>query len=168
LVSKDRSVATTTIKIISRVGILAAIYAVLTLVPPLNSLSYGPVQIRLAEVLTVLPFFFQWAPWGLYLGCIISNMGSPFLIYDLTLGALATLSAAFMTMRIRKRYLAPLPPVLLNAIIVSFYVSKSSNLPYWLTALYIGLGEAIVCYGLGYPLVLYLEKNTKLVRLLRG
>ena len=104
---------------LARISIFAAVYALLTVLPPLNALGYGPLQVRVAEALAVLPFIFPWAPWGLYLGCILANLGSPFLAWDLSLGAFASLAAAFLTRRMPRPILAPLPPVIVNAVLVS-------------------------------------------------
>ncbi len=153
---------------LTRIGALAAIYVVLTVVPPLNALSYGSVQLRVSEALTVLPFVFPWAPWGLYLGCIVANMASPFLAWDITIGAATTLIAGFLTRRMPNALLAPLPPVVLNALIVSTYLSRLLNLSYLSVVLYIGLGEVIACYGLGYPLLLWLSRRSRLKDLLDG
>lgn len=118
----------------------------------------------------MLPFFAPWAPWGLYLGCVIANLASPFLAWDVTLGALSTLAAGILTSRLpRSRMgLAPLPPILLNGIVVSAYISRLAGLPYIPTALYIGVGETVACYGLGYPLLAWLSRNEKAVEILRG
>lgn len=153
---------------ITRIAALAAIYVVLTVVPPLNALSYGAVQLRVSEALTVLPFVFSWAPWGLYLGCIAANIASPFLVWDVTIGAGATLIAGFLTRRMPNAFLAPLPPVVLNSLVVSAYLSRLLNLPYLSVALYVGLGEVIVCYGLGYPLLLWINRRSGLKDLLDG
>lgn len=155
-------------RIVSRVALVAALYVLLTVLPPLNALGYGPVQVRVSEALTVLPFVAPWAPWSLYLGCILANLGSPFLVWDLTLGAAGTLAAALLTRRMPRPYLAPLPPVLVNALVVSSYVAPLSGMPYLLTAVYIALGEAIACYILGYPLLLYILRNENAGKLLRG
>lgn len=155
-------------KVIARVAILAAVYALLTVLPPFNAIGYGPVQVRVSEALTVLPFVLPWAPAGLYLGCIVANLGSPFLVWDLTLGALGTLAAALLSRRMPKPYLAPLPPVIINALVVSAYVAPLSGMPYWPVVLYIGAGEAVACYALGYPLLLYLLRNQKAKDILKG
>lgn len=155
-------------KRVARTAVLAAVYALLTVMPPLNAMGYGPVQVRVAEALTVLPFVFPWAVWGVYLGCIASNLASPFLAWDVTLGAAATLAAGLLTRRMPKSYLAPLPPVVINALVVSLYVSRLSQMPYWPVAGYIALGEAVACYGLGYPLLLYLLRNGRLREKLGG
>lgn len=147
---------------LARLAVLAGLYAALTVLPPFSSISYGPVQVRISEALTVLPFLSADYAWGLFVGCIVANLGSPFLVYDLTLGALSTLVAALLTSRARRPILAPLPPVIVNALVVSWYVSRLSNLPYAPTALYIALGEVVACYALGYPLLVYLLRNQKL------
>jgi uncharacterized membrane protein len=153
---------------LARIAVLAAVYVVLTVVPPLNAISYGSVQIRVSEAMTVLPFIAPWAPWGLYLGCIAANLGSPFLVWDITVGALTTLLAGLMTRRMPGAFLAPLPPVILNALVVSGYVSRLSGLPYISVAFYVGIGELVACYGLGYPLLSYIRRNAKLLDLIRG
>lgn len=146
---------------LAKVGVLAAVYAVLTVIPPLNAVGYGPVQVRVSEALAILPFIYPWAPWGLYLGCILANLGSPFLMWDIFLGALTTLLAAHLARRAPRPYLAPLPAVILNAAVIPIYVAPLSGLPYLPVALYVALGQAVACYGLGYPLLLYLLSNDK-------
>ncbi len=155
-------------RIVSRIALVAALYVLLTVLPPLNAIGYGPVQVRISEALTVLPFVVPWAPWSLYLGCILANLGSPFLVWDLTLGAAGTLAAALITRRMSKPLLAPLPPVLVNALVVSSYVAPLTGMPYPLTAAYIAAGEIVACYLLGYPLLLYLLRNENAAKLLRG
>ena len=114
---------------------MAAVYALLTVLPPFNAIGYGPVQVRVSEALTVLPFVLPWAPWSLYLGCLVANLGSPFLVWDLTVGAMGTLIAALLTRKMPKPYLAPLPPIIVNALAVSSYVAPLSDLAYWPVAL---------------------------------
>jgi len=155
-------------RIVSRIALVAALYVLLTVLPPLNAIGYGPVQVRISEALTVLPFVVPWAPWSLYLGCILANLGSPFLVWDLTLGAAGTIAAALITRRVSIPLLAPLPPVLVNALVVSSYVAPLTGMPYPLTAAYIAAGEIVACYLLGYPLLLYLLRNENAAKLLRG
>lgn len=151
-----------------RVAMTAALYALLTVLPPFNAIGYGPLQIRVAEALTVLPFVCPWAVWALYLGCILANLGSPFLVWDLTLGASATLISALLTRHGGRKELAPLPPVIVNALVISGYVAPLSNLPYWPVALYIALGQGIACYGLGYPFLLWVLRNERVKGILSG
>lgn len=156
------------VKCLSRIGLLAAVYAVLTMLPPLSGLSYGPVQVRVSEALTVLPYVAPWAVWGLYFGCILGNLASPFLAWDVTIGALATFFAAYATRKMPRAYLAPLPPVIVNALAVSAYVARLSGIPYWLTAFYIASGETVATFGIGYPLLLIIERNPKLKEFISG
>lgn len=96
-------------------GIIAAVYAALTLLLPIP--QYGGIQFRVAEAMTVLPFFFPEAIPGLAVGCFLANLlGSPFVL-DWVFGTLATLLAALWTSRLKNRYLAPVPPVVCNAVI---------------------------------------------------
>ena len=88
-------------------AVLAAVYAALTITLPVP--QYGAVQIRFAEALTVLPFLFPAATPGLFVGCIIANLFSPFVL-DVVFGSMATLLACLWTSRMTSRWLAPLPP----------------------------------------------------------
>lgn len=153
---------------LARVALIAGVYAVLTLMPPFAAISYGPIQVRVAEALTVLPFVTPLAIPGLFLGCLLANLGSPFLAYDLTLGAGSTLLAAYLTRRMPRPALAPLPPVAVNAVVVSAYVAGLSGLPYLPVAAYIGLGQVVACYLLGYPLLVYLLRRPDLTAWLEG
>lgn len=147
---------------LARTGIAAATYALLTPLPPLASIGYGPVQVRVSEALTVLPFISGDYVWGLFLGCILANLGSPFFAYDVTLGSFTTLLAALITARVTRPWLAPLPPVVLNALIVSWYVGFLTGVPYLITAGYIFLGQVVACFGPGYPMLLYVLRNPTL------
>jgi uncharacterized membrane protein len=124
--------------------------------------SFGLLQFRAAEALTVLPFLFPAAIPGLFAGCFISNVlfggiGPP----DWIFGSLATLAAAVATSRLRNRWLAALPPVVINAAVVGVYLSlifeSAAYIPFGI--LTVGLGQLAVCYGLGVPLTIVLEKT---------
>jgi uncharacterized membrane protein len=141
-------------------GIIGALYAVLTIL--LAPISYGPIQVRIAEALTILPFFFPSAIPGLYVGCMAANIFGGFGPIDIFGGSALTLLAAFATYwtgKINRPWLAPLPPVIINAFGVSLYLHVLSGLPYWLTVLYIGIGQTIACYGLGLPLLHLLKRK---------
>ena len=98
---------------------IAAVYAVLTLTLPVP--AYGPVQLRMAEALTVLAWFCPEAIAGLTLGCFLSNLlGSPYVL-DWIFGTLATFLAALWTARAPKRWMAPIPPVVCNMVIAVSY-----------------------------------------------
>ena len=140
-------------------GIIAAIYAVLTLSLPI--LSYQGVQLRVAEAMTVLPFLCPAAAIpGLTVGCFLANLlGSP-MVADWIFGTAATLVAAIWTSRLHNRYLAPLPPVICNAVIVGaeiawFQTGFTAAFPaaYAFNALTVGAGELAACYILGSVLI---------------
>lgn len=141
-------------KYIARAGIIAALYAVITIL--LAPISYGPVQVRVSEALTVLPYLTPAAIPGLFIGCLLANIYGGLGIYDIIGGSFITLLAAFFTYLLSKTkqpILAPLPPVLLNAFGVSLYLHFLFQMPYWLTVAYVGIGEVAACYILGYPLL---------------
>lgn len=153
-------------KKVALIAILAAIYSVLTLI--LSFLSYGPIQFRLAEGLTVLPYFSPYAVWGLFIGCILSNIISPMGIPDLIFGSLATLIGAIITYYIgksnlkHKKLLAPLPAVIINAVIIGVMLKilYVKDIPLYLNMIYVGIGQLFCCYGLGIPLINLIEKNS--------
>jgi uncharacterized membrane protein len=146
-------------------AVIGAAYAVLTVA--LSPLSYGPVQMRVSEALTVLPYFTPAAIPGLFVGCLAANIISPYGIVDMVCGSLATLFAACATFLLRKRRsLAPLPPVLVNAVIIGamLYYAYGVNAPLPVNMLWVGAGELVVCYGAGYPLLRALESRRGIFR----
>lgn len=149
-------------------ALVAAAYAVSTLV--LAPISFGAVQLRLSEALTILPVFTPAAIPGLAIGCFISNIMSPFGIIDMVFGTLATLLAAIFTYKLRYlKYkgiplLSPLPPVLFNAFIVGTVTAFGTGA--FLSAFFISFGlifisQLIVCYLGGIPLYIGISKLIK-------
>ncbi len=154
-------------KYIAQVGIVGSLYAAITII--LAPISYGPIQVRVSEALTILPYLTPAAIPGLFIGCVVANIFGGLGIYDIVGGSLCTLLAAFLTYlssRTRKPILAPLPPVLVNAFGVSLYLHFLFQLPYWITVVYIGVGETAACFILGYPLLKILLKREKILRIL--
>ncbi|MBE0067937.1 QueT transporter family protein [Thermoanaerobacterium thermosaccharolyticum] len=151
-------------------ALIAALYAVMTIA--LAPISYGQIQVRVAEALTVLPFFSSYSILGLFVGCIIANMVGGNGVFDIVFGSLATLISAVITYYIGKsnlkykRYLAPLPPVLINAVIIGIELNVVFKLPLVASMLWVGLGEMVACYVLGLPLLLYIDKNEKIKEML--
>lgn len=139
---------------------IAAIYVVLTVL--LRPFSFNEIQVRIAEALTILPAFTPAAIPGLFIGCLIGNILGGSILPDILFGSLATLIGALFTYLLRKRnmFLAPLPPILSNTIIVPFVLryAYGSNLPIFLLMLSIGIGEIISCGVLGMGLYLALNK----------
>ena len=161
------------IRRIAFVGVLAAAYAALTLATA--SLSYGPVQFRIAEALSVLCCFSPAAIFGMVIGCMAANLASFVSPWDFLIGAFATLLAALLTRLLGRRlearpllrWAVPLPTILCNALIVgaeiAVFFDERAFLPAWgLNALSVGFGEAVVMYLLGLPLLRLLQSNQKL------
>lgn len=143
-------------------AVIAALYATLTLILPIP--QYGGIQLRVAEAFTVLPFLFPQAIPGLAVGCLIANLiGSP-MVVDWIFGTLATLLAALWTSKMENRWLAPLPPVICNAVIVGAEIAWffPEGMAFWpayaFNAFTVGLGELVACYVLGGLLLAALSK----------
>ena len=152
-----------TTKDLALAAVVAAAYAVLTMLLP--GPSYGYAQLRVAEALTVLPFFFPATAPGLLVGCLVANLLSPYGIVDVVCGTAATGLAAFLTMKAPNRWLAPLPPVLCNAVIVGAEIAwfeGGFTAAFWpafaFNAFTVGLGELLACYVLGSLLLTALPK----------
>ncbi|MGI6588718.1 MAG: QueT transporter family protein [Peptococcia bacterium] len=143
-------------KTIGRVSVIAAIYATLTIA--FAPLSYDMVQVRISEALTILPFIFPESVLGLFLGCLIANIYGGLGFIDIVFGSLATLLAAFLTKKMPHPFLAPLPPVLVNAVVVASILKYVLGYPFVASILYVGLGEFLACYFLGLPLLYLLKK----------
>lgn len=135
------------LRYITKAGIVAAIYCVLTLF--LAPISYAAVQFRISEALTILPFFIPEAVPGLFIGCFFANIFGGLGVVDIIFGSLTTLAAAYLTSKMPNKYLATLPPILLNALIVSIWVSKFSGISYIITMGTIGFGEFVTAGILG-------------------
>ena len=138
-------------------AVIAALYAALTVV--FSFMSYGMVQVRISEILTVLPYFTPAAVPGLFVGCVLANIISPTGPIDMIVGGAATLLAAFLSRRMPKKWLVPLPPVVCNAVFVGVELHIVSNTPLIPSVLWVALGEAIACYAGGIPLLLALERH---------
>lgn len=150
-----------TVRDLAQGAVIAAVYALLTIF--LSPISSGLIQCRVSEAMSVLPYFTVSAVPGLFIGCLLANLltGAP--IYDVVCGSLATLSAALITYKMRNRvskYLAPLPSVIVNALVVGAlltYVYRV-GVSFWIAAGYVAIGQAIACFALGIPLMKLLER----------
>ncbi len=140
---------------VAQAAMIAAIYVVLTVIGA--SFAFGPVQIRFSEALTILPAFTPAGIPGVFLGCLISNIITGALLPDVIFGSLATLIGAVFTWMLRNqsRYLAPLPPIIANAVVVPFVLKYAymEPLPIPFMMLTVGIGEVVSCGVLG--LILY-------------
>jgi uncharacterized membrane protein len=154
-------------RFIARAAMIAAVYAVITLLPVLREFSFMQIQLRVSEALTVFAYLDPAAIPGLYIGAFLANLASPLGWPDFVFGSLLTLFAAFTTYGIglifrrfsswAKNYAGPLvallPVVLFNAFGVALELSLIFKIPYWPTVLTVGTGEFIAVYILGYPLL---------------
>ena len=156
-------------------GLIAALYAVLGYFANIFGLAFGPVQVRFSEALCVLPFFFPAAVPGLTVGCLVVNWLSPYGVPDIIFGTLATALAALWTQRVPHKWLAPLPPVICNTLIIPAVTALQTAVPFsrafwgifgW-NAFTIGLGELAACYVLGGLLLARLPKIPALQRYIR-
>lgn len=150
-----------------RAAVYAALYAALTLAPGLSALAYGPVQFRVSEALMVFACFDPAAVVGLTVGCAIGNLGSPMMPVDTVVGALLTLVAALLMYRIGPRVVALASPVVVNAFGVAAMLALVLDLPYWASAVWVGIGEAAVLFTLGLALLLAVRRRRDLFGLTR-
>ncbi len=146
---------------IAQAAVIAALYVVLTLLANALGLANHVIQLRFSEALTILPFFTPAAIPGLFLGCLISNLLTGAIIWDVVFGSLATLLGAAGTYLLRKcKWLAPLPPIVSNVLIVPpvlyFAYQFPGSIPYFM--LTVGIGEILSCGVLGILLLLVLQK----------
>ncbi|MCI8478144.1 MAG: QueT transporter family protein [Oscillospiraceae bacterium] len=152
-------------------AVVAAAYAALTLALP--GPSYGYAQLRVSEALCVLPFFFPATAPGLLVGCLVANLISPYGLVDVVCGTFATGLAAFLTSKMPHKWLAPLPPVLCNGVIVGgmlAWYEAGFGPNFWsmfaLAGPGVALGEVLACYVLGGLLIAALPNIPPLRRLM--
>lgn len=146
---------------LTQAAMIAAIYVVLTVI--FRVFSFGQIQVRIAEALTILPAFTPAAIPGLFIGCLIGNIIGGSILPDIILGSLATLIGAYFTYLLRKqnKFLAPLPPIISNILIIPFVLryAYGFNLPIPFMMLTVGIGEIISCGVLGMILYSALQKH---------
>ena len=146
---------------LTHAAIIAALYVVLTLIANAFGLANFAIQLRFSEALTILPLFTPAAIPGLYLGCLLSNVITGCIAWDIVLGPIATLLGALGTYALRKKHplFATLPPIAANTLIVPFVLSYAyqfeGSIPYFM--LTVCVGEVISCGILGY----FLQKGLK-------
>lgn len=172
---------------VAQAGMIAAVHAGLTLTSILflQTLAWGPIQLRVSEALTVLALFTPAAIPGLTIGTLLANAiavplvgAGPVGLLDVIFGSVATLLGAMFTWRMRTRpIVALLGPVVANALIVAAYlplllaaigfytipftsidISQSYPLMYLFGFVAVAIGQAIVIYGLGWPLAKLLHR----------
>jgi uncharacterized membrane protein len=163
----------------TRNAMIATIYIVLTLVPPLNTLSFLAIQFRVSEALLVLVWFRKDYVIGLVIGTFIANffgpLGGGFSVLDALLGSMVSFLAIQLMIRIKSRWVGLLAPIVLNALYLAVFlpfalsIEPSAFIGFGLaTSLSVALGEAAVLILLGLPLVLLIESQPRLLQLMKG
>ncbi len=144
---KDRK---TSVRLLTQGAVIAALYVALTLV--FAPISFGAMQVRVSEALTILPLFTPAAIPGLFLGCVLANLLGSAVLLDVVFGSLATLIGAVGGWLLRKnRWLVPIPTIVSNTLIIPLVLryGYGVDLPLWLSAVYILVGEILGCHVLG-------------------
>jgi uncharacterized membrane protein len=163
----------------TRNAMIATLYIVLTLVPPLNSLSFLAIQFRVSEALLVLVWFRKDYVIGLVIGTFIANffgpLGVAFSVLDAVLGSLISFLALHIMIRIKPRWAGLLAPIVLNALYLAIFlpfalpIEPSAFIGFAIaTGLSVALGEAAVLVLLGLPMVFLIESQPRLLQLMKG
>lgn len=152
---------------ISQGAIIAALYVALTHISNMAGLASGAIQIRLSEALTILPVFTPAAIPGLFIGCLLSNLTTGCIPWDIIGGSCATLIGAIGTYSLRKfPYAGSVPPILANVAIVPFVLAYAygfeGTIPYFM--LTVGAGEIICCGVMGTLLMTALKKYSRTIK----
>lgn len=165
-----------TTKRLCRAGIIAALYVALTYA--FMTFAFGPLQIRPAEALCILPLFFPEAVPALFVGCLLSNIVSQYSVFDVVLGSLTTLFAAFGTRLVGvwfkntflRIFLGGLFPVLCNAIVIPVIIVlifgetgnyASVTIAYFMNFWIFLFTQSVWVYGLGTPLYFAVKRLYK-------
>lgn len=147
--------------LLCQAALIAALYIVLTFIANAMGLANYAVQVRFSEALTILPYFTPAAIPGLFVGCLLSNILTGCALPDIIFGSLATLIAAILTYKLRSnKWLAPIPPIAANAIIIPFVLLYAYGIkPLWFSFITVTAGEIISCGILGMLLLISLQKH---------
>lgn len=146
-------------RFLAQAALIAAVYVVLCVA--FSPISYGEIQVRVAEALVILPYFTPAAVPGLFIGCFISNILGGSIVLDMVFGSIATLLGAVGTYYLRRnKVLMMLPPVISNTLIVPFVLrfGYGVNLPIPFMMLTVGIGEVIAVCVFGTVLLRVLER----------
>ena len=150
------------IMFLTHAAVIAALYVVLTMIANSMGLANYAIQVRFSEALTILPFFTPAAIPGLFVGCLLSNLLTGSAVLDVIFGSLATLLGALGTYLLkRNKWLAPIPPIVANTLVIPFVLSYvyrfEGSIPYFMAT--VGIGELISCGILGMLLLNVLKKH---------
>ena len=141
-------------------GLIAALYVVFTL--PFGQIAFGPIQFRIAEILTLLPFFTPWAIPGCTIGCLLANLlfSTPL---DAIIGPAATLIAAICTWKTNHMLLAPVYPIVVNGLMIGTMLTwlelgRISWLPWLITMGQVAACEFVICFAIGIPFMCMIQR----------
>lgn len=151
-------------KTLIKLTMVTALYVVLT--APAASISYGPVQFRIAEILNLLVLVNPLYLISVTIGCGIANFFS-FGLIDVVFGSMATFMAGYCMIKTKNIWVASLWPSVFNGIIISLELMFIAGLPFWITAGSIALSEFIIMTVIGVPVYKLLIKNKQLMNLLK-
>lgn len=155
-----------TTRYLTQGAIIAALYVVMTFIANALGLANGVIQVRFSEALTILPFFTPAGIPGLTIGCLLSNILTGCSIFDIIFGTLATFIGAVFTYLLRKhKFLAPVPPIVANVLIIppvlKIAYGAADSLPFLMAT--VGIGEVISCGVLGMLLLFALNKQRNVI-----
>ncbi len=147
-----------TLQLLTINAAIAAVYFVLTVL--LEPFSYGQIQFRISEILMVLVLInFKVAP-GIVLGCFVANLFSPFGIWDVIFGTLATVICLILMYAFKKNiFIALLAPSVVGSAVIAAMLNLILGLPFFETFIYVAIGEGAVLYLIGVPFYYLVQKN---------
>lgn len=163
--TQNNSKRALTTRQLTTAAIIAALYVVLTLISSALGIASGVIQVRISEALTILPCFTVAAVPGVTIGCLLANFVTGAPLPDVIFGTLATLIGVIGARLLKKKpFLAPLPTILANAIIIPFVLRFAYGVPdaIWFMFLTVGAGEVISAGILGILLYKVLKKQPAL------
>ncbi len=146
------------------ISVIAALYVVLTLV--VQPISFGEIQFRLSEILMLLVFYNRKYSVSLILGCLIANLWSPYLLWDMLFGTLATALACLFMTKSKSLIVASIWPTIFNALIVGAEIAILSDINYLFCVATVGFGELVVVTILGTIVFKTLMQNPDIKELI--
>jgi len=146
------------------ISVIAALYVVLTIV--VQPISFGEIQFRLSEVLMLLVFYNRKYSVSMILGCLIANLWSPYLLWDMIFGTLATALSCLFMVKSKSLIVASIWPTVFNALIVGAEIAILSNISYLFCILTVGFGELVVVTVFGTIVFKTLMQNPDIKELI--
>lgn len=145
-------------------AIVSSLYVVLTLI--VGPFSFNAIQLRISEILILLCFYKKDYIIGLSLGTFIANLFSPMLIYDISLGLLASVLSMIAIYKSKNLYIAIIFPVVFNGLLVGMSLYLALDLPFFLSALEVAIGELLAMI-IGIVLFKLLERNERFIKMIK-